>query len=248
MAHSKFYDDELEALIRSWSLTSPDYDIGVVLPIRPSENEEQNSFESDTSFTVELSPLEMRCGRDLLERVSDNLVNFVLLCRSKVSLEEQRAFDENLPSACATLVENILNEKLSIKLPSTLQDFRGSGRDERCSRPDSVDSADFLTSSMKIFLTSGPINEKYRDCSPTETILTDFSPSFEDLSGLTSAFRSKTPGPLDQPLLDIPDSPTEDLGPRPEELLEERYLGLGARPKRFRSRKWMKKKKSDEFI
>ena len=246
MAYSKFSDEDLMDLIRSWSLTSPDYEIGVGIPVKNSEIEEQGSPPVNCGFSIELSPMEMKFGKEMLEKVCENLVNFSLMCRSKVSLEKLRDFDDCLPNACANLVRGIIDEKLTVKPPSTSRYYVNPSFDGL--KDDSTGDFDLLAKLMQEFLTLSRSREEncHDDSSyfheDNEVNLVDLSSSPEDGSTPPVPLRPKTPRPNDLNVLS--DAEANDVvGLVPEGVInpDVQPRSLGARPKIFRSRKWKKR-------
>ena len=246
MAFSKFSDEDLTDLIRSWSLTSPDYDIGIDLPIKHSEIEEQVSSAS-SSFSIELSLMEKKFCKEMLEKVSDNLVAFSLLCRSKVSVDKQVYFDRNLPVACANLVRGIMNEKLTIKPPTTSRYYIPLSATNSTPGFGPSLGVDSLTTLMQEFLTFNCF-EKEKSFVSGDQFEEEDEVSLEILSSspevsFSPIVRPRTPRAYTSSVpfgdeVGLSATPIVDPGPFPD----EQFQHLGARPKTFRSRKWRKKK------
>jgi len=245
MASFSNSDYELEKLMERWNLVSPDFEIGHNLPIK-------NSEISEESVVINLTPEETVIGQSLLSNVANSLAEFTSLCRSKINPDEWDLFDKQLPTSCATLVKNILDEQQAVKSRMDLNRFSGHPSPDILLASNigySTDKADFITAPMREFLLYNSGKEVYNESQRSR--LHDCELQYCRLKGNTSPdpnyclaefarrpMRPETPGPA---VWSTPEGQGVSTN-QPEGAAPDKYVSLGARPKKFRSRYWQKKR------
>ena len=231
--------EELDELVKRWGLLSAGYELGYEVPTRSTGFGEFG----DPDTRVDLTSDELEHCQDLLSDVISLLNNFTLLCKSKLRPENHQDFNHNLPTNCAKLVKDILEGRQFPRPLRAPNPFMGTSSILESDDDDPITVAihNFLETISRKEATPIRLHNcglqycTLKGCpsprtSPdrSETCLADFS--FQPL-------RPETPGPLSQ----RPISPVENVSPLPEEIIEENFLRLGARPRKIRSRKWLRK-------
>jgi len=259
---AKIPSEDFEKLFEKWSIMSPDYEIGIDKPIKLSEvkevDEDENAKAKINNIWIDLSESEFKRSQFLLRQATTHLVEFSSMCRSKIDHSDRKNFDEKFPSACAFWLKSMMAREGVIAPLKPGEDVRpglfkpkdAAGQENPIaaslldfmllnSNPNSYADAwaELHNCGLQYCPLKGETKEDAEvilitdDDDVTRTSCMSCFKVDDSPSSITSTFARPAPP--------IPDS---EAVPDQAELLEERFLTQGARPKRDRPRIFRHKK------